>query len=86
LCRWGRQLNTSAANGGRVTGLGLSCSRRRILGHLVDGTQAEAVRVPYADTSLHLVPDDVTNEQVIFLAPATRWPWSARARSGFPRS
>ena len=28
-----------------------------IFGHLIDGTQAEAVRVPYADTSLYLLPD-----------------------------
>ncbi|TNC28494.1 alcohol dehydrogenase catalytic domain-containing protein [Amycolatopsis alkalitolerans] len=39
-----------------------------IFGHLIDGTQAEFVRVPYADTSLYSVPDDVTNEQAIFLA------------------
>ena len=39
-----------------------------IFGHLIDGTQAELVRVPYADTSLHPVPDAVTNEQAIFLA------------------
>jgi alcohol dehydrogenase len=41
-----------------------------IFGHLIDGTQAESVRVPYADTSLYAVPDDVTNEQAIFLADA----------------
>jgi alcohol dehydrogenase len=39
-----------------------------IFGHLIDGTQAELVRVPYADTSLYAVPDAVTNEQAIFLA------------------
>jgi alcohol dehydrogenase len=39
-----------------------------IFGHLIDGTQAEFVRVPYADTSLYHVPDGVTNEQAIFLA------------------
>jgi len=39
-----------------------------IFGHLIDGTQAESVRVPYADTSLYLVPPNVTNEQAIFLA------------------
>ncbi len=39
-----------------------------IFGHLIDGTQAEYVRVPYADTSLYAVPDSVTNEQAIFLA------------------
>jgi alcohol dehydrogenase len=39
-----------------------------IFGHLIDGTQAESVRVPYADTSLYAVPENVTNEQAIFLA------------------
>ncbi|MGH3165738.1 MAG: alcohol dehydrogenase catalytic domain-containing protein [Trebonia sp.] len=39
-----------------------------IFGHLIDGTQAELVRVPYADTSLYAVPDGVANEQAIFLA------------------
>jgi len=39
-----------------------------IFGHLIDGTQAELVRVPYADTSLYAVPEHVTNEQAIFLA------------------
>src|SRR3954453_20003145 len=39
-----------------------------IFGPLIDGTQAESVRVPYADTSLYTVPDIVTNEQAIFLA------------------
>ena len=39
-----------------------------IFGHLIDGTQAEAVRVPYADTSLYAVPAVVTDEQAIFLA------------------
>jgi alcohol dehydrogenase len=39
-----------------------------IFGHLIDGTQAESVRVPYADTSLYIVPEDVTDEQAIFLA------------------
>ncbi|MFF5076063.1 alcohol dehydrogenase catalytic domain-containing protein [Actinoplanes sp. NPDC000266] len=41
-----------------------------IFGHLIDGTQAEMVRVPYADTSLHAVPDGVTDQQAIFLADA----------------
>ena len=39
-----------------------------IFGHLIDGTQAESVRVPYADTSIYAVPEGVTNEQAIFLA------------------
>jgi alcohol dehydrogenase len=39
-----------------------------ILGHLIDGTQAEKVRVPFADTSTHLVPGNVSDEQVLMLA------------------
>ncbi len=39
-----------------------------IFGHLIDGTRAEYVRVPYADTSLYAVPPTVSDEQAIFLA------------------
>src|SRR4051795_8834085 len=39
-----------------------------IFGHLIDGTQAELVRVPYADTSLYAVPQEVSDAQAIFLA------------------
>ena len=39
-----------------------------ILGHLIDGTQAEYVRVPFADNSTHKVPEGVTDEQMIVLA------------------
>ena len=41
-----------------------------IFGHLVDGTQAEYVRVPYAETSVHKVPEGLTDEDVLFLADA----------------
>lgn len=39
-----------------------------ILGHLIDGTQAEKVRVPFADTSLHHLPDVVDTEAALMLA------------------
>jgi alcohol dehydrogenase len=39
-----------------------------ILGHKIDGTQAERVRVPFADTSTYGVPDGVTDEQILMLA------------------
>jgi alcohol dehydrogenase len=39
-----------------------------ILGHLIDGTQAEYVRVPFADTSTHQVPAGATDEQILMLA------------------
>ena len=39
-----------------------------ILGHKIDGTQAEYVRVPFADTSTHPVPAGVADEQILMLA------------------
>jgi alcohol dehydrogenase len=39
-----------------------------ILGHLIDGTQAEHVRVPFADTSTYKVPDGASDEQILMLA------------------
>jgi len=39
-----------------------------IFGHLIDGVQAEFARVPFAETSVHKVPEGVTDEQVLFLA------------------
>ena len=39
-----------------------------IFGHLIDGLQAEYARVPFADTSVHKVPDELSDEQVLFLA------------------
>ncbi|MCU1582138.1 MAG: alcohol dehydrogenase [Microbacteriaceae bacterium] len=39
-----------------------------IFGHLIDGTQAEFVRVPYAETSVYLLPAGVTPEQGALLS------------------
>jgi alcohol dehydrogenase len=39
-----------------------------VLGHLIDGTQAEYVRVPFADLSLHPIPDAVTDQAALMLA------------------
>jgi alcohol dehydrogenase len=39
-----------------------------ILGHLIDGTQAEFVRVPFADTSTYPLPPSVSDEAAIMLA------------------
>jgi alcohol dehydrogenase len=39
-----------------------------ILGHLIEGLQAELARVPFADTSVYKVPEELTDEQVLFLA------------------
>ena len=39
-----------------------------ILGYLIDGTQAEFVRVPFADTSTYPVPAGVSDEDLLMLA------------------
>src|ERR1700733_1630788 len=39
-----------------------------VLGHRVDGTQAEYVRVPYPDTSTYRIPDGVSDEEALMLA------------------
>ncbi len=39
-----------------------------IFGHLIDGLQAEYARVPFADNSVYKVPDQLSDEQVLFLA------------------
>ena len=39
-----------------------------IFGHLIDGTQAEYVRVPFADNSLYKVPDGVQDEAAVMLS------------------
>lgn len=39
-----------------------------ILGHLIDGTQAEHVRVPFADTSTYRLPQGASDEEILMLA------------------
>jgi len=39
-----------------------------ILGHLIDGTQAEYVRIPYADNSLYHIPDGSDEEALVMLS------------------
>jgi len=39
-----------------------------VLGNTIDGTQAEYVRIPHADTSLYLVPDGADIEAVVMLS------------------
>lgn len=38
-----------------------------VLGHTVDGLQAEFARIPFADNSLHKIPDGISDEQVLYL-------------------
>jgi alcohol dehydrogenase len=39
-----------------------------VLGHRIDGTQAEYVRIPHADTSLYPVPQGVEEEALVMLS------------------
>jgi alcohol dehydrogenase len=59
-CRGGLPAHCLADEG--VSGIGW------ILGHLIDGTQAEYVRVPFADNSLHKVPAGVSDEAAAMLS------------------
>jgi alcohol dehydrogenase len=53
-----------------------------IFGHLIDGVQAELARVPYAETSVHAVPEGVTDEQVLFLADILPTGYEIGVRNG----
>jgi alcohol dehydrogenase len=39
-----------------------------ILGHLIDGTQAEFVRIPFADNSLYHIPENANEEALTMLS------------------
>ncbi|MDB6007258.1 MAG: Alcohol dehydrogenase GroES domain protein [Prosthecobacter sp.] len=39
-----------------------------ILGNTIDGTQAEFVRIPWADTSLHPIPENADEESMVMLS------------------
>lgn len=39
-----------------------------ILGNTIDGTQAEFVRIPWADTSLHPIPENADEEAMVMLS------------------
>lgn len=39
-----------------------------ILGNTIDGTQAEYVRIPYADNSLYLIPEGADEEALVMLS------------------
>jgi alcohol dehydrogenase len=54
FCR--KQMYSHCRNGGWV------------LGHIIDGTQAEYVRIPYADTSLYALPSGVDEDALAMLS------------------
>ena len=53
-----------------------------ILGHTIDGTQAELVRVPFADTSTHPCPVGVSDEQILMLADILPTGYEVGVRNG----
>ncbi|HEX6577190.1 MAG TPA: zinc-dependent alcohol dehydrogenase family protein [Jiangellaceae bacterium] len=56
-----------------------------ILGHRIDGTQAEMVRVPYADTSTHALPESVSDESALMLADILPTSYEVGVTSGAVR-
>src|SRR3989440_5403981 len=53
-----------------------------VFGLLIDGTQAEYARVPFAETSVHKVPEGVTDERVLFLADILPTGYEVGVRNG----
>ncbi|RKT09371.1 alcohol dehydrogenase [Streptomyces sp. 1114.5] len=73
----GRCTYCRAASYGQCTGGG-----GWILGHLIDGCQAEYVRTPFADTSLHKLPDAVRDEDALLLADILPTSYEVGVRNG----
>ena len=53
-----------------------------ILGHKIDGTQAEYVRVPFADTSTYQAPAGVTDSELLMLADILPTGYEVGVRNG----
>ncbi|MEV4192768.1 zinc-binding dehydrogenase [Streptomyces toxytricini] len=53
-----------------------------ILGHLVDGTQAEYVRVPFADLSVHPLPGTLADHEAVLFADIFPTAYEVGALSG----
>jgi alcohol dehydrogenase len=53
-----------------------------ILGHLIDGTQAEYVRIPFADTSLYAVPHGVDEGALVMLSDILPTGFEVGVRNG----
>ncbi|HTW19393.1 MAG TPA: zinc-dependent alcohol dehydrogenase family protein [Mycobacteriales bacterium] len=56
-----------------------------ILGHLIDGTQADYVRVPFADTSLHPLPATVPSDSAVMLSDILPTSYEVGVLSGVVR-
>ncbi|MFF7129806.1 alcohol dehydrogenase catalytic domain-containing protein [Streptomyces sp. NPDC008240] len=56
-----------------------------ILGHLIDGTQAEYVRVPFADLCVHPLPGALRSEDAVLLADIFPTSYEVGVRNGHVR-
>lgn len=53
-----------------------------ILGHTIDGTQAEKVRIPFADTSTYHLPQTATDEELVMLSDILPTSYEVGVRNG----
>ena len=53
-----------------------------VLGHTVDGVQAELARIPFCDTSTYLLPDAVSDEDALLLADILPTSFEVGVRNG----
>jgi alcohol dehydrogenase len=53
-----------------------------ILGHRVDGVQAEQARIPFADTSTYVLPEGVRDEEALLLADILPTSYEVGVRNG----
>ncbi len=53
-----------------------------VLGHLIDGTQAEYVRVPHTDNSLHQVPAGANEDELVMLSDILPTGFEVGVRNG----
>jgi alcohol dehydrogenase len=53
-----------------------------VLGHLIDGVQAELARIPFADHGLHKLPSSVPDEQALLLADILPTSYEVGVRNG----
>ncbi|MER6972848.1 alcohol dehydrogenase catalytic domain-containing protein [Nocardioides sp. NPDC000445] len=53
-----------------------------VLGHLIDGTQAERVRVPFADHSMHHLPREIDDVTAVLLADILPTSYEVGVRNG----
>jgi alcohol dehydrogenase len=56
-----------------------------ILGHLVDGVQAEFARIPFADMSTHVLPASVSDEQAVLFADILPTSYEVGVQNGHVR-